>query len=53
MTYTDSDVNGGAENRKAPRSRTKWYWKLAGLVFFDYTIFYMFKPALPQKLASS
>jgi hypothetical protein len=46
MTYTGSDVDGGAENQKAPKSKMKWYWKLAGVLFFGYAIFYMFMPAL-------
>jgi hypothetical protein len=46
MTYTGSNEEGGAGNQKASGSKLKWYWKLAGLVFFGYTIFYMFMPAL-------
>lgn len=38
-------TNDGTE-KTAKRPTLKWYWKLAGLLFFGCTIFYMFMPAL-------
>lgn len=45
MTNTGNDEEGRPQN-KPTRPRLKWYWKLAGFLFFGYTIFYMLMPVL-------
>lgn len=46
MTNTGNASGGDTKSPKSTKPKLNWYWRLAGLVFFGFTIFYVLMPAL-------
>jgi hypothetical protein len=46
MSNTGNALEDDPKRPKSKRPKLGWYWKLAGFLFFSFTIFYMLMPVL-------